>query len=364
MQIGYVNRYDNGFIYTLTSAQSAPGRRTIEIPIESFVGNYTGPHAKGDEIQIFWIKLSGSATQFDANLSRFTVHATHNTQIGLLDAAVKPNPFPPTFLYPDSPKPRFVGERKPRVMIAQGSGLLGREDWKKGVLKLAQQFPGSFGLDFNQGFLPGNKPVVKFYNDNDIKTVIESHKTVNQYTTYAAYHNFFLQNSNGTPGNIAGPGLLFPYHGEDTTIPEIVEVSKEKIDEAAKEGFSEFLLIDYIWPWNGRWGYGEHTVTTFQKDLSKTDEGIFMRNSTGEYSRQTFWDYVRLDATVLEGENQLVQGMLPFHARCTDDHARRSVFHTKSGCYVFGKDADFFALPVNGAGKRRDFGDVAAEMLN
>ena len=293
LQVGFSNRYDNSFVYNLSSAETATGRKTVEIPLNNFMGNYSGLHGKGDEILIFWVKLSGGAAQFAGTLSHFTVQTTHNIQLHLFDAAVQPDPFPPSFLYPGSLKPRFVGERKPRVIIAQGSTVLSREQGRPGIERLGALFPGAFGLDFNTNPTSSNQQAVRYYNDRGIKTIFEGHKTVNQYTTYLTYHNFFLQNSEGQPGNIPGHGL-FPYHGEDTTIPEVVAVSKAKIDEVAREGFSEFLLIDYTWPWNGRWGYGPPTVRAFVKDLNATDSGISMRDARGAYPKQTFWNYLRL----------------------------------------------------------------------
>ena len=279
--------------YPLTAAQLAPGKRHLELSLKDFGGSYVGKTQRGDEITQFVVVVSGAAAKLDATLANFTLHTDTGDISGLFDASVKPNPFPRSRLYPDALKP-FVGARIPRVFMADNSLLAGEDKRMRDIAKLAEDFPkGSFGVDFNTVLTPGNQQAVRFYNALGIPTVFEAHNTFTEYTPYVAYRDFWLRDSSGASGNAPGRGL-FPTHGEDGTYPEIVAISKEKIDEVAREGFSEYLFIDYIWPWMGRWGYGPQTVKSFVADLNRADEGLFLRDAKREYSRRTFWDYLRL----------------------------------------------------------------------
>jgi hypothetical protein len=46
------------------------------------------------------------------------------------------------------------------------------------------------------------------------------------------------------------------------------------VEEAASAGFTQYLLIDYTWPFDGRYGYGVAAVQALRDDLNGVDAGM------------------------------------------------------------------------------------------
>lgn len=173
----------------------------------------------------------------------------------------------------------------PRVYMAGDSHMA---DWTNGLVTLSKNWQGHFGLDWCYLLAPGingAKIVTDFKNAGFDKIVYEGHKT---YPYWHPDTSLFLKSINGKISR------FYPAHGEDVTQPQIFEFTKTYIGEIAKEGFSEFLLIDYVWPWDARLGYGANTVSAFRGYLNGMDDGMALADGKGGYTTFRFWDYVKL----------------------------------------------------------------------
>src|SRR5450432_3236178 len=71
----------------------------------------------------------------------------------------------------------------------------------------------------------------------------------------------------------------------------------------------------------------------------------------------------QMEASVLEGEYQLVQGMLPLHARRSDDRAGRAVQREERRRHVVG-GADALPFPRHWSGQRGDLTDAAGKIMD
>ena len=170
--------------------------------------------------------------------------------------------------------------RLPRVFVAENGLLL--ENWTTGLETLASSWPGAFGVDFSgtQGW-----GTVATLQGQGVTVMNEGFMTD---PSNPPDKSLFLVDSNG---NISS---LYPYHGQDETQPQVLQLAEAVVAAAAKGGFTEFLLIDYAWPYDARFGYGPATLQAFRDDLNGVDDGMFIATSSGGYVVARFWDYLRL----------------------------------------------------------------------
>jgi len=219
------------------------------------------------------------------------------------------------------------------VFIAGGLTL--DEHWNL-ANNLAKKWPGHLGFDdavFVNGparlQVPTGERVAKL-KAAGIKIICEGHTT---YPEPVA-KELFLVNRNGERSK------FIPYHGHDFTQPEILAILNGRIDKAATAGFSEFLLIDYVWPWDGIFGYGERTVKAFRTYLSGTDDGIVLGTDNGGYATYKFWDYLKLytDVTITPSDigltdwNQYVPGDWDYKSKNSFLH--NALFHYASAKFL------------------------------
>lgn len=299
MKVGFSDVRGNVFAYTLTAAQLAVGQRTIVLNLGNFTGTYAGPHSKGDEITWFRIEISGNVN-FAIQVSN-VVATTSSTPVvtrALFDPSFMPLGFP-TRLYPTPPASKNW-PRQPRAFVADatGSALATTPRLKD----LALDWP-AFGLDVNVVHVGANRQLVTELGLAGIRTIFENTAIGHlQNSPYLSYKGAFLTRSDGKrcdedwdqPG---APGF-FPMHGADFTRVETYNVTKALIEQSAAEGFTDHLLVDYVWPWNGQYGYAPETIAAFRADLAETDPGLYLSIGGATYAHYRFWDYVAVYADV------------------------------------------------------------------
>lgn len=207
----------------------------------------------------------------------------------------------------------------PSVYIAGGLTL--DEHWSL-ANSLLKKWPGYLGFD-DAVLLDGPATLqvptaerVAKAKAAGIKVICEGHMTV---PTPVA-KELFLTNPAGQTSQ------LVPYHGHDVTQPEILAILKARIEKAARTGFCEFLLIDYVWPWDGRYGYGERTVNAFRTYLAGADEGIVLETEKGRYATYKFWDYLKLytDVSISPGDVGLTDWSQ--YVPCAEDGSSKNYF--------------------------------------
>ncbi len=201
--------------------------------------------------------------------------------VGLVAGMLCMGGVPQNFAQADEP----AVDHTPRVYLADGGDVLGR--LADGVIALSKQWPaGSFGIDSGTYLFNDSPQTIARMKAGGITTFITEGFVTLPYTRLEK--SFFLTDIRG---NIS---TLYPYHGEDPTQPEVLAVTKKYIAQAAREGFSEYILIDYVWPWDGRYGYGPKTVAAYREYLNGNDDGMVLEDGRGGQVTIKFWDYLKL----------------------------------------------------------------------
>ena len=216
----------------------------------------------------------------------------------LFNPDAKSSPYGQSIKY-QATVPIMPDDGAPRVFMSDGSTLYVTDRFKESLLKQAKTYPGNFGAHFNIGLFHAIKPVVEEFNRAGIKTTFETHATrgfsnylTNQGCYLTRFDGFTMNNPNFWFDPNAKPDA-WPWHSFDISRSEVAQCLETTVNMAADCGFAEFLLIDYIWPWKGRWGYGPSSVASYRRDLACSDDGLFLSDGHGNYTKNTFWDYLR-----------------------------------------------------------------------
>ena len=250
------------------------------------------------EINTLTLVVAGeNGAVFDGEIRNFQIHAGDRS-IKLFTREFR-NIFGESRRYARPIPIRFQNDRVPRVFVADNTSLFCSLPFREAIRRLHQQFKGHLGVHFNGGMHPGVSESAAFYNALGIKTTFENHVT-SGYQDYLTSNRLFLTRDDGfsmnDPANWGKPNrYLWPYHGISIFDERAFLPLRATIDEMAKNGISEYLMIDYIWPWRGRWGYDDATREAFRRDLTGEDAGLLYRSSPGEkYRKIGFFDYLRL----------------------------------------------------------------------
>lgn len=75
------------------------------------------------------------------------------------------------------------------------------------------------------------------------------------------------------------------------TTPKYQDFFKKKLQNTAKLGVNNFKQVDFVWPWNQRYGYDDLTVSLFRDYLNGKDEGLNILQADGSSKKVKFWDY-------------------------------------------------------------------------
>lgn len=235
---------------------------------------------------------------------------TPHTVVPLFEPRLLRNIFGQSLRYP-RPLPRPSFDNRPRVFIAHNGRDLVADGMMNSMLELSSLFPkGVFGVDLNGHMFPRVSSAVKFYQDRDMKVMFESHPTWGFYD-YFTNNGVYLTADDGFTMNdpaqwerrkSRGP---WPQFGLDTTDPRSMDGFRILFDELQRNGIGEFLFIDYVWAWPGRWGFGENTVEEFRRDLLGIDSGLNLAVEPGVYRTFHFWDYLEIFTDVKITPEQL-----------------------------------------------------------
>lgn len=306
--VQYTNRFytdgspENIFKYQLAASQlTSGGKKNITIALDDFSGTfndtknretasplYTGSTKKAYQISEFEIILSGNNPELDTKITNFTVNTETGENPTLFDASKFQEVFQkdsPAYITPTP----YNNVRKPRVLIADhAQGVWDRLD---DYIALSKEWPeDSFGVDVSVMMYGSNRELIDKLHKEGIKTMYEINKTFPYYSHYVESNDDFLVRSDGTRNS----PYFFPAHGEDTTQPATYKAITALLDEAKREGYTEYLLVDYTWPWDGRWGYGDETVAAFREDLNGKDEGMYIGNGDETFKHVDFWEFLKI----------------------------------------------------------------------
>jgi len=160
----------------------------------------------------------------------------------------------------------------PRVVIAENSVPLAREDWQSGWNQWAhREFPGNFGVDFNGTLHAGLGKAIRSYREAGHFAIFETHLVPNQLA-WVRNHKLSATRYDGfTPDTASNWQLnsdrgVYNYHGADTTREAVYEIVKDRMESAFDLGFDSYLIMDYIWPYfGGKWGYGESALQLWKE---------------------------------------------------------------------------------------------------
>ncbi|MDR3706779.1 MAG: hypothetical protein P4L33_00630 [Capsulimonadaceae bacterium] len=275
------------------------GERDVTIALSRF--SYRGKaypgervvSGKGDEITNFALRIGGASATAEFNLTNVRANIG-SSFVPLFDPCVEPNPFSASRLYPNGSPLAFTSAKTPRVYLAGDAYNFAATGWKRAILEsLAPEFEGHFGLDFAMELAPGIGPCVAEYNKAGIKTICESHIGDLYYGPYWTANDLYLYRWDGKTAadwQKTSP----PPHGIDVSQRVVAKDAKSVVREAASCGFSEYELVDYIWPWDGGpwWGYTGSMLSAFRADLIQGDKGISLRDEHGKSHEFWFWDYL------------------------------------------------------------------------
>mgnify|MGYP002673331722 CR=1 FL=1 len=251
----------------------------------------------GDETMQVKLVLSGPPESgLKATISDFTLCGAAET-VTLFEPEAERDIFGKSARFARPVPIRFAGDRTPRVYVAENARHLASTRFRQAVTQLEKEFPGQLGVHFNSLPFPRMAEATAHYNSLGIKTTFENHLT-SGYEDWLTNRKLFMTRRDGfTMNDPANWGkysfrYLWPYHGirfqEETLFPV-----RKLLDELQRDGVSEYLNIDYIWPWHGRWGFDDLTVAAFRRDLAGTDEKLMLAAPvSGEYRPNSFWEYL------------------------------------------------------------------------
>ncbi|WP_141500863.1 S-layer homology domain-containing protein [Paenibacillus luteus] len=304
VKIRYINRFYkpgsgvNIFEYALP-VNVLTGSHQVTIDLSQFQGTYDGQYngsnpdyagarQRAYEITRFEVALSGSTAELDTQITNFKVHTNTAYQPQMFDVSKFNEVFPETSEI-FSVQNEYDGQtRVPKIFIADHS----QDAWNRidEYIEMGKEWPGQFGVDFSVAMFGANRESVDKLNAAGIKSMFEINKSFPYYTHYVESTDDALVRI----GDDRNSPYFFPAHGEDTTQPAVFKALTSIVDEAKRQGFKEFLLVDYVWPWDGRWGYGDATVQSFREDLNRTDEGMWIGDGAGGFKHVFFWDYLNI----------------------------------------------------------------------
>lgn len=291
------------------------------------------------EINTLTLVVAGeNGAVFDGEIRNFQIHAGDRS-IKLFTREFR-NIFGESRRYARPIPIRFQNDRVPRVFVADNTSLFCSLPFREAIRRLHQQFKGHLGVHFNGGMHPGVSESAAFYNALGIKTTFENHVT-SGYQDYLTSNRLFLTRDDGfsmnDPANWGKPNrYLWPYHGISIFDERAFLPLRATIDEMAKNGISEYLMIDYIWPWRGRWGYDDATREAFRRDLTGEDAGLLYRSSPGEkYRKIGFFDYLRLFTDYRYTPESLGLKSFRDYSPVTEKQASRGSVYEKRNLFLF-----------------------------
>lgn len=352
INLGISNVYGTIFSYRLTAAESAVGKRTITVPVAAFAGTYVGPHTKADEIMWFRMSMSGTGALAMVVTGGLATSTSGDTRV-LFDPSVRPETVVQTTLYPDPPE-RYSGPRRPTAYIADVTPSLYQN--KDAVIDFAKDWP-AFGVDFNMYQVALNRQLVTDYSRHGIRTIFETSPMGHyKFPGYLAYVGANSRRSDGSDVDEDGWHSFFPMHGQDETHPAAFDAAKDLVIEAAAEGFSDHILVDYVWPWSARYGYSTTAIAAYRADLGETDRGVFLSKGNGLYSRTRFWDYLAIFTDETLRPSDLGLGSWAEFTPTTEVQASNGGIQEKRNLFLFNALWHYEHLKY-----LQGLGDVAAE---
>lgn len=303
LHVSFNNRL--GEEYQAPVSLPSSGNRAVVLPISAFKRVSPPPAtadrvAPGDGILSLGVRLAGNTAALRFTLRDFTVRAG-GREYPLFQPFAPPDPFPPAGTADQRPVPMaFTKDATPRVFIADGALTQTTAETQQATLRLAADYPGQFGVDMAYPYHPAIRETVRTFNANGIKTITETHLGFPYFTAYFTNWGCYLTRADGFNMNEPrhwrdnDPQAAWPYHGFNSTRQEVLDQTRRYVNTLLDFGFSEILLIDYIWPWTGRWGFGKDEVAQFAQDLNGRDGGLYLAGAGGAYRRHGFWEYLRL----------------------------------------------------------------------
>ena len=175
--------------------------------------------------------------------------------------------------------------KRPQIAIGLGTYnfLYGREFLKEIGKMAKEEFPGwDFVLSVGQAPEPESANILRELPEN----VYAQFQIARHDLRYLALFDHLTRNQFGEPQKARNNGMV-------PTSPILQRGFKDMFDYAAKIGFNNFAIIDYVWlGMGGLWGYDPATVAAFRDDLSGRDEGLELQPGPGEKRTKIhFWDY-------------------------------------------------------------------------
>ena len=241
------------------------------------------------------------------------LHVTAKSQCKLRNCSIQLEDGPDRLLFLDQDKPAPlcipelpqnlavdpIDRQKPRVIIAENSVPLARDDWIKSWSKWAsQEFPDQFGVDMNSVLFTNLKNATGAYRDAGQLTIFESHEVFPGQMVWVRNHGLSLHRFDGlNPDNALWPDAEVPNagtyaaHAIDTTQKDVFDLVKTRMETVYALGFDSFLLVDYVWPYfGGKWGYGNDTVLQWKADLNGGGFKIDLDSPTESWGFADYWN--------------------------------------------------------------------------
>ncbi|EIQ01806.1 hypothetical protein OpiT1DRAFT_00381 [Opitutaceae bacterium TAV1] len=186
----------------------------------------------------------------------------------------------------------------PRVFIAENTRLLSRPDWQATWIAWAtREFPGQFGLDFNITRQTRTPAVVATYAHADIPAIFETHLSRSAGLATAHNRRLFATRHDGYSPN--HPLRTDPQwaaaarnNALDTTHPDVFRLVRDDMLAVFDQGFSEYLIIDYVWPWfGGKWGYGDTAIAQWKTYLKDNPRSLSLVAPDAEWTFADYWSH-------------------------------------------------------------------------
>jgi len=291
LEIGYTNSQDQRYKISVPLKT-----QKITIKADDFVHWYDWVRPayevkKNDEIGGFGILLNGNNAKAKFSITNFTIKAK-TFSYEMFNFNKKPMPFTPSLKYPNNVKNAFQNDNTHRVLLAGSFGIFNLDNWDKSLDMLNEEFKGHFGMHVACANMPINAKYVVDLNKKGIKTTYEGHVGIWEYSNYYLTKDTYLYGSNGqTQFSFTSP----PYQTQDISDVNFIDCMKDYIAQIASLGYSDYLLIDYVWPYFGGpvW-LSDSMINSMKKDLSGTDAGIYLANDDAKYTKHSFWDYLNV----------------------------------------------------------------------